>query len=141
MSGYVYRLGDAIISWNSKKQHTIAASSTEAEYMSLLHGAKQALWLCQFLCDTGIHPPESPLVGTELFVDNTGAIALAKEAHFHARTKHIDVHYHFMRECVKDGTFEITHIPTGEMLTDGLTKALLHAGHENMAKRLVLMKV
>ena len=109
--------------------------------MSLSHGAKQALWLRQFLCDAGIHPPESPLVGTELFVDNTGAIALAKEVCFHTRTKHIDVHYHFVQECVEDGTFEITHIPTGEMLADGLTKALPRTGHENMAKRLALTKV
>ena len=73
-------------------------------------------------------------MGTELFVDNTSVIALAKEAHLHARTKHIDVHYHFVREHVEDSTFEIMHIPTGEMLTDGLTKALPHAGHENMVK-------
>ena len=81
------------------------------------------------------------MVGTELFVNNTGTIALAKEARFHARTKHIDVHYHFVRERVKDGTFEITHIPTSEMLADRLTKALLCTGHENMAKQLTLTKV
>ena len=138
--GYIYRLRDAVISWNSKKQHTVAMSSTEAEYMSLSHGVKQALWLRQFLRDIGIHPSEPPS-GTEIFVDNTGMIALAMEARLHASTKHIDVHYHFVRERVKDGTFKITHVPTGEMLVDGLTKALPRTGHEKMAKRLILTKV
>ena len=108
--------------------------------MSLSHGMKQALWLQQFLCNVSIHLPEPPS-GTEIFVDNTSAIALAKEACLHAHTKHIDVHYHFVRECVEDGTFKITHVPTGEMLADGLTKALPHTGHEKMVKRLVLTKV
>ena len=108
--------------------------------MSLSHGAKQALWLRQFLRNVGIHPPKPPS-GTEIFIDNTGTIALTKEARLHARMKHIDVHYHFVRECIKDGTFKITHVPTSEMLADGLTKALPRTGHEKMTKHLILTKV
>ena len=108
--------------------------------MSLSHSTKQALWLRQFLCDVSIHLPKPPS-GTEIFIDNTGTIALAKEARLHARMKHIDVHYHFVWERVEDGTFKITHVPTGEMLADGLTKALPRTGHEKMVKRLVLTKV
>ena len=108
--------------------------------MSLSHGTKQALWLRQFLCDVSIHPPKPPS-GTEIFVDNTGTIALAKEARLHTCMKHIDVHYHFVQEHVEDGSFKITHVPTSEMLADGLTKALPRTGHKKMAKRLVLTKV
>jgi len=140
MSGYIFQLGDAAISWNSKKQHTIAASSTEAEYMALLHGTKQALWLCQFLHDVSLHTAESPLT-THLSVDNTGAIALVKEARFHACMKHIDMHYHFVCECVEDGTFEVTHVPTTEMLADRFMKPLTCDGHQKMVNRLVLTKV
>jgi len=139
-SGYVFQLGDAAISWNSKKQHTVAASSTEAEYMALSHGTKQALWLRRFLRDVSLYTAESPLT-THLSVDNTGAIALAKEARFHACTKHIDVHYHFIRERVEDGTFEVTHVPTTEMLADGFTKPLTRDRHQKMVNRLVLTKV
>ena len=108
--------------------------------MALLHGAKQALWLRRFLRDVGLHTAESPPT-THLSVDNTGAIALVKEVRFHARTKHIDVHYHFVHEHVKNGTFEVTHVPTTEMLADGFTKPLTRDGHQKMVNRLVLTKV
>ena len=127
-SGYVFQLGDAAIMWNSKKQHTIAVLSTEAEYMALSHGAKQALWLCWFLHDVGLHSTESPST-THLSIDNTGTITLAKEAHFHAHTKHINMHYHFVCEHIEDGTFEITHVPTMEMLVDRFTKPLTASGN------------
>lgn len=70
--------------------------------------------------------------GTEIFVDNTGCISLAKEARFHARTKHIDVHYHFVCECIEDGTLKIIHLPSIEMLADGLTKPLLRLAFQKM---------
>ena len=108
--------------------------------VALSHGMKQALWLCWFLHDVGLHTTESPPT-THLSINNTGAITLAKEACFHAHTKHINVHYHFMREHVEDGTFEITHVPTTEMLADGFTKPLTHDGHQKMINRLVLTKV
>ena len=108
--------------------------------MSLSHGVKQALWLRQFLRDISIHLPKPPS-GTEIFINNTGTIALAKEARLHAHMKHIDVHYHFVRERIEDGTFKITHVPTSKMLADGLTKALPRTGHEKMVKRLILTKV
>ncbi|KIJ15237.1 hypothetical protein PAXINDRAFT_52820, partial [Paxillus involutus ATCC 200175] len=132
-SGYVFQLGIATISWNSKKQPTVAASSTEAEYMAISHAAKQGLWLRQLMRELGIFANDGP---TELFVDNTGAIALTKEARFHARTKHIDVHYHFVRERVEDRSFAILHVPTGEMIADGLTKPLPRVGHEDMLDNL-----
>jgi len=65
---------DAPVSWNSKKQLTVATPSAGAEYMAISHSAKQALWLRQFLCDVGILTDTPP--ATKLFPNNTGAIAL-----------------------------------------------------------------
>ena len=92
-SGYLFKLGDATISWNSKKQSTIASSTTEAEYIAASHGAKQAAWLHQGI----VSEPPPP---TMLYVDNTGTITLTKEPRFHSRTRHILIHYHLIREYV-----------------------------------------
>ena len=95
-SGYIFKLGDAVISWNSKKQTTVATSSTEAEYITVSHGAKQAVWLRQLLDHVDIAGKPPP--PTTFYIDNTGAISLAKEPRFHSRTRHIPIHYHFVRE-------------------------------------------
>ena len=78
---------------------------------------------------------------TELFSDNTAAIAIAREARFHGRSRHIGTHFHFVRERVEDGTFDITHVPTAEMLADGLTKPLTRQPHETMLTRFSLSPV
>ena len=88
-------MGAGAILWSSKKQHVVVLSSTEAVQT---HMAKEVLWLCILLwelCST----PEDPLI---LNCDNQGAITLAKDNKFHMRTKHIDVHYHFICEAVED---------------------------------------
>jgi hypothetical protein len=121
VSGYVFLLGDSAISWNSKMQTTVAASSTEAEYMSLSHAARQGLWMRRFLVEIGLELEGIP---TTVFLDNKGAMDLSKDSRHHARTKHIDIHHHFIRERVEDGTFHIVHCPSNQMLADGLTKPL-----------------
>ena len=104
-SGYLCKLNDATISWNSKKQSTITSSSTEAEYITMSHSTKQAMWLCKLLVYAGTigKPPPS----TMLYIDNTGAISLTKEPHFHSHTCHIPLHFHFVCELVDDDTLTI----------------------------------
>ena len=81
-SGYIFQLGDAVISWNSKKQSNIAISSSKAEYVALAHSAKQALWLHYLTCNISMFNGGDPPT-TELFSDNTATITITKEAHFH----------------------------------------------------------
>ena len=90
-SGYVFRVGDATVSWSSKKQRTVARSSTEAEYVSLSYASQEAIWLRFLLNDIGIKCT-SP---TTLYEDNNGAIELSRNAKYHNRTKHIDISFHF----------------------------------------------
>ncbi|PKU69741.1 Retrovirus-related Pol polyprotein from transposon TNT 1-94 [Dendrobium catenatum] len=93
-SGYCSFLGTTLISWTVKKQHTVARSSTESEYRSLAALTADIIWLKWILADFGI-PSEQP---TDLFCDNTSAIALANNPVFHARTKHIEIDQRFVRD-------------------------------------------
>src|ERR1700677_2775435 len=90
ISGYVFKIAGAAVAWSSKKQPTTALSSTEGEYIALTHAAKEAIWVQQFLGDV-LFPP---YLRTTILGDNQGALALAVNPAFHARTKHIRVRQH-----------------------------------------------
>jgi hypothetical protein len=136
ISGYAYRLGNGTISWSSKKQTTVAASSTEGEYMALSHTVKQGLWLRNFLIEIGLNLDEYSI---EMNVDNTGTIDLSKDPRFHSRTKHIPIHHHFVRERVEDGTFVVVHCPTEDQLADLFTKPLPRPIFTDLVNRLGLV--
>lgn len=122
-SGYLFNLGSGAISWSSKRQATVALSTCEAEYIGQTQATKEAVWLRKLLNQL-LRPDDSDPKATVIFGDNQGAIALAKNAQFHARTKHIDIAHHFVREKVNDGTVDIQFTPTDKQMADGLTKAL-----------------
>ena len=118
-TGFVYILGGGAISWGSRLQPTVAASTSEAEYMAAAQAVKEALWLRTLLCSFGIK------VGAmKIYCDSQGAIKLLKHPIASIRSKHIDIIHHFARERVyrKEVTFE--YISTEEMVADCLTKAL-----------------
>lgn len=118
-TGYVYLLGGGAISWSSRLQPTVAASTTEAEYMAAAYAIKEGLWLRTLLTDLGLKTDS-----ISINADNQGAIKLLKNPVFSMRSKHIDIIYHFARERVtrKDITFK--YIPTTKMVADALTKPL-----------------
>uniref|UniRef100_A0A2N9FGX9 Reverse transcriptase Ty1/copia-type domain-containing protein n=1 Tax=Fagus sylvatica TaxID=28930 RepID=A0A2N9FGX9_FAGSY len=95
-SGNIVFLGSTPITWVSKKQNTVSRSSTEAEYRSLASATAELFWIRMVLKDLGIFLPNPPI----LWCDNLSALALASNPVFHARTKHIEVDYHFVREKV-----------------------------------------
>jgi len=117
-TGYVFYLSGGLISWSSKRQSTVALSSTEAEYMALTHTTKEAVWL-RTLTELGFEQ-----VTTTLYEDNQSSIALAKNPVHHARTKHIDIQYHFIREKINSSDVELVYLPTEDMVADALTKPL-----------------
>lgn len=120
-TGYVFLFGNSAISWSSKLQKTVALSSCEAEYMALKEGIKEQIWLQSLYQQLGIPYRNDQ---TTLYTDSQSAIALAKNPEHHARTKHIDIQYHFVRQNVQDTTVKLTYIPTTDQPADGLTKAL-----------------
>ena len=121
-SGYIFNLGSGAISWSSKRQPTVALSSCEAEYMGETQAVKEAIWLRRLLGELLGHG-DNP-VATIIFGDNQGAIQLARNPQFHARTKHVAVHHHFVREVQANGEVDIQYTPTEKQIADGLTKAL-----------------
>ncbi|KAH7436984.1 hypothetical protein KP509_05G049600 [Ceratopteris richardii] len=112
-------IGDKLISWCSKKQHTVALSSTKVEYKGMVESAKEVIWLTTLLKILGINHSVPIISG-----DNMSSLYLAANLVFHARTKHIDIQYHFFREKVLDKEIEVMYTPTKEQVTDMLTKSL-----------------
>ncbi|MCO5563290.1 hypothetical protein L7F22_016929 [Adiantum nelumboides] len=116
----MFSLGSAAITWSSKKQPTVALSSTEVEYRGAAVAACEVAWLELLLGDLGIQV-QRPVV---IHYDNLSSIQLAQNLVFHAKTKHIEVHYHFIRERVLDGSINLTYVRTDEQVVDIFTKAL-----------------
>ena len=120
-TGYVFFMQHGPISWATKRQPTVALSSTEAEYMALTTACQEALWWRQFEAEL---QPQLGHLATTIQVDNCGAQLLATNAIYHSRTKHIDVRYHFIREQVEARRINLQHVPTQEMRADALTKPI-----------------
>ena len=133
-TGYVFFIGDGAISWNCKRQPTIALSTTEAEYMATSQSTKEAIWLRKLLGDVGCVQVDA----TTIMCDNQGCIALAKNPTHHSRTKHIDVQHHFIREKLESGEISLRYCPTEDMVADVLTKALAKERHHRLAKAMGL---
>jgi len=151
--GYVYMLGGGPISWISRKQKSVATSTTEAEYMALSTCAKEGLWIIQLLKDMGYtkylgddlnrvsivedvnHEANSP---AQLKGDNQAALTLVKDAHIHERSKHIDVAYHHVRDLHQRNLIQVAFVPSAEMVADGLTKPLPRDKYNEFIKQLGL---
>lgn len=134
ITGYSFILCGGAVSWQTRKQKTVATSTLEAEYMASAAAAKEAIWWRSI--QRGLN--YNTTAPTQLFGDSQGAIALAKNPEQHSRTKHIDVQYHFIREQVELQTIAIKYISTHRMVADGLTKALDSTKHKKMTALLGL---
>ena len=106
-TGFIFKLSGSPIFWDSKKQPTVALSSTEAEYMRLTKCAKEAIYLRRFL--EQLELPE--FANITIFNDNMGALKLAKNPVFHSRSKHIDIRHHFIRETLNKRLLKVAHVP------------------------------
>jgi Reverse transcriptase (RNA-dependent DNA polymerase) len=123
-SGCVVRIGQSTVMWSTKKQKTVSLSTAEAEYMALSSAVQEVMWLRQFLCEMLDVSGMSVRVGMSVFVDNQAALHISNKDVYHDRTKHINIRYHYVREAVKDGLFQLLWVPTHQQLADGLTKPL-----------------
>lgn len=119
-SGYVFVLCCSPISWDARKQRTVALSSTEAEYMGLTEGAKESIYWAAFLKELGFED----LTDIVVFSDNFGALRLAENPVFHARSKHIAIRHHFIREALEDNRLRVEHVSTDDNVADMFTKSI-----------------
>ncbi|CAL1360545.1 unnamed protein product [Linum trigynum] len=118
-SGYLITLSGGAISWQSRLQKCVALSTTEAEYIAVTEACKEMIWMKKFLNELGFLQ-EQP----QLFCDSQSAIHLAKNASFHARSKHIDVRYHWIRDVLEMKQLQLEKIHTDENGSDMCTKTL-----------------
>jgi histone deacetylase 1/2 len=116
--GFAVFVGPNLVSWSAKKQPTVSRSSTEAEYKALANGAAEAMWVESLLKELGVSQQRFPI----LWCDNLGATYLTANPVFHARTKHIEIDFHFVRERVADGALQIRFISSGDQVADVFTK-------------------
>jgi len=116
-TGYVFIMNGGAVSWSSKRQTTVAVSTTEAEYMAAAHAIKEALWIRKLLQDFKLDIKCIPMK-----MDNQSAIKVMKNPVLSLRSKHIDVIYNFARERVARGEVKLEYISTHEMIADALTK-------------------
>ena len=124
-SGYIFKLGGTTISWRSQKQHSVAASILEAEYMACTQAAKQYIWLKRALTELGYYN-----IPSALSCDNMESIDLSENLRIGDQSKHIYIAYHFICELVKMEALTILHIPSKLNPTDLCTKALPGLQHE-----------
>jgi histone deacetylase 1/2 len=118
--GYLVFFGQTPISWKSSKQRIVARSSTEAEYKALDDGTAEVIWLQYLLRDLQILSTSAPT----LWCDNLDTTYLFANHIFHARTKHVEVDYHFVRDRVANKEIQIRFIPSHDQLADVFTKPL-----------------
>ena len=139
-SGYVFILNGGAVSWKSSKQDTVADSTTEAEYLAAGEAAKEGIWMKTFITELGVVP--SALGPMEIYCDNNGAIAQAKEPRSHQKNKHVSRKYHLIRQFVGEGEIRLCKVHTDMNVSDPLTKTLSLAKHvqhrEAMGVKLLL---
>ena len=136
-SGFVFCLGNATISWKSKKQSVVALSTAEAEYIALCAATQEAVWLRRLLKDMHMEQVGSTLI----LEDNTGAISLSKNPKGHERSKHIDIKFYYTREVVRRGIISVSHCRTDNMLADVFTKGLAKPKFEGFRSGLGVVQV
>ena len=117
ISGFVFIINRGAVSWSAKRQEIISLLTTKSEYFAATYAAKEALWLHQIIFQLFVEP-------TTLFCNNQSAITLLKEHQYHARTKHIDIHFHFIHWVIEEGKLRLIYCPTNKMVADVLTKVL-----------------
>lgn len=130
-TGYCYTFTGGCVAWQTRKQRTVALSSTEAEYMALTECAKHGQWTTQLLEQLDFDVDPIPL-----FTDSLGAKAIAENPVHHGRTKHIDIRHHYVRDAVSNGTFNVSTVGTKDNVADILTKSFSRDRHEFLTEKL-----
>ena len=119
-SGGIFSLGSTTVSWYNKKQISVALSSVEEKYMAAIQTTCEATWMRNILVGLfGSH-----LDPTVIHCDNQSCIKLSINPVFHDRSKHIDIQYHHIRDCVQWKIMLLQYIPMEDQDVDILTKAV-----------------
>lgn len=124
-TGFIFYFGGSPITWESRKQKSVALSSTEAEYMAASEASKEAIYLKRLLAELNASNEDT----VTLHIDNQGAQKLAENPVHHKRSKHIDIRFHHIRDLVQNKEVKLEYCPTADMIADVLTKNLAKVKH------------
>lgn len=136
-TGYCFVYSGCVISHESRKQQTVALSSTEAEYMAVCEASKEAIFLKNLMSEL-IITDNCPIV---LYNDNQSAQKLSENCMYHRRSKHIDVRFHFIRDAVANKLVKIEYLKTSDMPADIFTKSLCKIKHYKFMQKIGVVKV
>ena len=131
-TGYCVYIGANCVSWASKKQPTVSRSSAEAEYRAMASTVAEITWLTYLFMDIGLFLLQPP----RILCDNQSALHMSKNPVFHARSKHIELDYHFVREKVTAGQLSTHYVPSFKQIADVFTKALSKFQFLNLRRKL-----
>jgi hypothetical protein len=118
-SGTCHFLGSSLICWSSRKQSSVAQSTTEAEYVAAARCCSQILWIVHTMRDFGVRFERVPIM-----CDNASAISIAKNLVLHKKMRHVERRHHFLRDHVEKWDIEMRYIDTERQLADIFTKPL-----------------
>ena len=119
-SGFIFTYNGGTVSWASRKQHCVALSTAEAEYVALTEACQELSWLQALLNEFG----EKVTTPTTIFEDNQSTLKMIQSDKFSNRTKHMDLKFHFIKEMNHDGLVDFVYCPSTEMTADILTKPI-----------------
>ncbi|GKB55031.1 retrotransposon protein, putative, ty1-copia subclass [Tanacetum coccineum] len=133
-TGYVFVLNGGVVDWKSTKQSIFATSSTDAEYIAAFDASKEAVWIRKFIYGLGVVPTiEEPI---NMYCDNTGAIAIAKDHGVTKGARHFRAKVHYLRETIEMGDVRIEKVDTDDNLADPFTKALAFPKHSELTEKI-----
>jgi rubrerythrin len=118
-SGWIIFVNGSVVVWKTLKQSITAKSSAEAEYIALSQAVSDAIYLRSILMELGYE-----VATIQVYEDNAAAIQIATNLVFKSKVKQVNVHYHFIRDYVRMGTVEISHIQSRDQVADMFTKGL-----------------
>lgn len=117
-TGYLFKIFGCVVSWTTRKQSTVALSSTEAEFVALCEAAKEGVWLVSLLEDLSFQKS-----AFTIFEDNQSCIRLTTKFE-HKRLKHVDVKFNYIKDLITDNVLKVMYVDTNNQVADILIKSL-----------------
>ncbi|GJS16101.1 retrotransposon protein, putative, ty1-copia subclass [Tanacetum coccineum] len=133
-TGYVFILNGGVVDWKTQSKIIFATSSTDAEYIAAFDASKKVVWIQKFISRLGVVPTiEEPI---NMYCDNTGAIAIAKDHGVTKGARHFHAKVHYLREIIEMGDVRIVKVDTDDNLADPFRKALAFPKHSELTKKI-----